>query len=74
MKLSAITECDPSSRKNLFIKYANQFMNFKADSNEGDVISKPEIEPVKKLGKSMGIETLTIFPKQVIDGKTVITA
>ena len=28
----------------------------------------------KKLDKSMGIETLTIFPKQVIDGKTIITA
>ena len=28
----------------------------------------------KKLDKSMGIETLTIFPKQVVDGKTIITA
>ena len=27
-----------------------------------------------KLNKIKGIETLTIFPKQVIDGKTIITA
>lgn len=35
-----------------------------------------KVNPVtdKKLDKSMGIETLTIFPKQVIDGKTIITA
>ena len=74
MNISAISECNPTSRKNLFIKYANQFMNFKANSDEENTISKPEIEPVKKLGKTMGIETLTIFPKQVIDGKTIITA
>ena len=30
--------------------------------------------PEKKIDKSMGIETLTIFPKEVIDGKTIITA
>ena len=74
MKISAISANDSVERRNLFIKYANQFMNFKAGSDEETPVSKPEIEPVKKLGKNMGIETLTIFPKQVIDGKTVITA
>ncbi len=73
MNVSSIAESN--SRKNLFIQYANHFMNFKAnqDGNESTV-SKPEIAPVKKTDKSMGIETLTIFPKQVIDGKTIITA
>ena len=70
MNVSAIS----ANRRNLFIEYANKFMNFKANPDEETVATKPEIEPVKKIDKSMGIETLTIFPKQVIDGKTVITA
>ena len=74
MKVSAISECDPTARKNLFIKYANHFMSFKANQDGETTVSQPEIEPVKKVSKNMGIETLTIFPKQVIDGKTVITA
>ena len=49
-------------------------MSFKADPTDEENVTKPEIEPVKKSGKTMGIETLTIFPKQVIDGKTIITA
>ena len=73
MNISAINT-NESNARNLFIKYANQFMNFKANSEEETPVSKPEIESVKKLGKTMGIETLTIFPKQVIDGKTVTTA
>ena len=67
MKVSAI------SQRNLFIEYANKYMNFKANNDE-EPVTKPEIEPAKKTGKNMGIETLTIFPKQVIDGKTVIIA
>lgn len=70
MNISSIS----ADRRNLFIKYANQYMNFKANSDEDSVVSKPDTEPVKKLDKSMGIETLTIFPKQVIDGKMIITA
>ena len=49
-------------------------MNFKANSDGEATVTKPEIEPVKKIDKSMGIETLTIFPKQVVDGKMIITA
>ena len=70
MKISSIS----SDRKDLFIKYANQFMNFRSVQDGNSTVTKPEIEPAKKTDKSMGIETLTIFPKQVIDGKTIITA
>ena len=70
MQVSAISN---QSRRNLFIEYANKFMSFKANQDNEETSTKP-IEPVKKLGKDMGIETLTIFPKQVIDGKTVFTA
>ena len=72
MQVSAISS--NQSRRNLFIEYANSFMNFKSNPESEESVTKPEIEPVKKTGKKMGIETLTIFPKQVIDGKTIITA
>lgn len=73
MKVSAISQnsaddCRP--RRNLFIQYSNSFM------------SVPETEsPVEKANnannKKLGIENLqefTIFPKEVVDGKMVITA
>ena len=76
MKVSAINaisanECRP--RRNLFIQLSNTFM------------SSPEVEnPIKKANiiarqktQKLGIENLeefTIFPKEVVDGKTVITA
>ena len=72
MQVSSVSQTQ--SRKNLFIKYANSFMNFKADENSEEPVSKPEKEPLKKVDKTMGIETLTIFPKLVVDGKTIITA
>ena len=75
MKISAIQDAleNNSSRKFNFIRYSNHFM------------SSPEIEsPLEKAGKispskpiKMGIENLeefTIFPKEVKDGRTVITA
>ena len=71
MEVSAISA---NNRKNMFIEYANRFMNLNPNSDDEAVVTKPDIEPVKKIDKSMGIETLTIFPKQVIDGKMVITA
>jgi len=73
MNISAITNVDAKSRRNLFIEYANSFMSFKSNPDSETTIEKPENE-VKKVNKNMGIETLTIFPKQVIDGKTIITA
>ena len=76
MKVSAINaisanECRP--RRNMFIQLSNTFM------------SSPEVEnPIEKANiiakqktQKLGIENLeefTIFPKEVVDGKTVITA
>ena len=76
MNVSSISAADSNARRNLFIQYANQFMSFKAESENTDEVlgTTPVIQPVQKHDKSMGIETLTIFPKEVIDGKTIITA
>ena len=76
MKISAINaisadECRP--RRNMFIQLSNTFM------------SAPELEsPIEKANfvakqrtQKLGIENLeefTIFPKEKVDGKTVITA
>lgn len=73
MNVSSISSIS-SLRRNMFIQYANSFMNFKANQGEESPVTTPDLEPVKKADKSMGIETLTIFPKQVVDGKTIITA
>lgn len=72
MKVSAITAISSeelNSRRNSFIRFTNSFM------------SAPEtVNPVEKAqaaNKKMGIENLeefTIFPKEKIDGRTVITA
>lgn len=64
-----------SQRRNMFIKYSNSFMSM-MNGNNNAIEKAQKTNPVndKKLDKSMGIETLTIFPKQVIDGKTIITA
>ncbi len=64
-----------SQRRNMFIKYSNSFMSM-MNGNNNAIEKAQKANPVndKKLDKSMGIETLTIFPKQVIDGKTIITA
>ena len=76
MNVSAISSNESNARKNLFIKYANQYMSFRANQDGSDTtpVTKPDSQPVNKINKSMGIETLTIFPKQVIDGRTIITA
>ena len=76
MKVSAISQattenCSP--RRNLFIRLSNSFMSSPEIENP---IEKANIANQKKPVK-MGIETLeefTIFPKEMIDGKTVITA
>ena len=54
---------------------SNSFMSMMNGGSEA-VEKAQKVNPSndKKLDKSMGIETLTIFPKQVIDGKTIITA
>ena len=68
MNVSAITD----SKKNMFIKYANQFMSLNHSYNS-KVVEPPKDDD----NKQMGIETLTsysIFPKQVINGKTIYIA
>ena len=44
-----------------------------ANNNDEPVEKAQKANIDKKLNKSMGLETLTIFPKEVIDGKTIIT-
>ena len=75
MKVSAISQvgtenCSP--RRNLFIRLSNSFMSSPEVENPIEKANEINKKPVK-----MGIETLeefTIFPKEKIDGKTVITA
>ena len=76
MNVSSISMSNPS-RRNLFIQYANNFMGAVYGGNEdldGEISPMPPTKPDKKVDKSMGIETLTIFPKEVVDGKMIITA
>ena len=74
MKISAISlseDCKP--RRNSFISYMNSFMSMPKQEN---VFAKANNANVNKIQK-MGIENLeefTIFPKEVVDGKIVITA
>ena len=74
MKISAISlseDCKP--RRNSFISYMNSFMSMPEQEN---VFAKANNANVNKIQK-MGIENLeefTIFPKEVVDGKIVITA
>ena len=74
MKISAISlseDCKP--RRNSFISYMNSFMSMPEKEN---VFAKANNANNQKVQK-MGIETLeefTIFPKEIVDGKIVITA
>ena len=78
MKVSAIasvSECNP--RRNMFIRFSNSFMS--APTVEDPVEKAGAANSVKAEAKTakLGIENLqefTIFPKEVIDGKTIITA
>ena len=73
MKVSSINESNSFARRNMFIEYANRYMN----GNCEETAENPIKTENKKLEKSKGIETLTtfsIFPKQVVNGKTIITA
>lgn len=78
MKISAISQDnDNNLRRNFFIRYANSFMS--APKAENPVDKAGALTPVETSDKpaKMGIENLqefTIFPKQVVDGKTIITA
>ncbi len=77
MKVSAIPaissdECRP--RRNLFIRFSNSFMS--SPEVENPIEKANAINPVERPSK-MGIENLeefTIFPKEVKNGQTIITA
>lgn len=77
MNVSSISQsenCRP--RRNLFIRYSNSFMSM-TNGNSEAVERAQKANPTSednKLNKIKGIETLTIFPKQVIEGRTIITA
>lgn len=76
MNVSSISE--NSARRNLFIKYANSFMSTPSDE-QSEVATKTikTIPENDENNKQKGIETLTtfsIFPKQVVNGQTIITA
>ena len=77
MKISAIQTIptqENDSRKNLFIRLSNSFMS--SPETESPVEKANTINPISKPAK-LGIENLqefTIFPKEVKDGQTIITA
>ena len=72
MKIDNLTNQNNAFRKNFFIKYSNKFMSNVEPKEDTNVFHKLSI--LKKDDKKMGIETLTIFPKEIKDGKTIITA
>ena len=74
MEVTAITEIqgNESFRRNNFIRLSNRYMSVPETPNPVDQAQ----EANRKLGK-LGIENLqefTIFPREVIDGRTIITA
>ena len=71
-----VSSLNNDSRKNMFIKYANSFMSNPTQTPD-EIAEKAQTNLPQKDNKSMGIETLTtfsIYPKQVVNGKTIITA
>ena len=80
MKVSAVSQTSADEgrqRRNLFIRYSNSFMS--VPENENPFTRAVAANADSSVGKSkkLGIENLqefTIFPKEVVDGQTVITA
>ena len=72
MKVSAISKIDADEKRNSFIRLSNSFMSVPEPVEPADNAIKADKKPAK-----LGIENLqefTIFPKEVVDGKTIITA
>ena len=73
MQISAISqseECKP--RRNSFISFTNSFMSMPENNN---AFAKANAANPKSQKLSIeNLETFTIFPKEVVNGKTVITA
>ena len=77
MNISSIAQSDCKPRKNLFIQYVNNFMSAPSSEEANEKMTRTNsIDPTNKPVK-LGIENLqefTIFPKEVVNGKTIITA
>ena len=77
MKVSAITlnNNEYKPRRNFFIKYSNSFMS-NIDNGKEAIDKTGKMPPLidTDADKSKGIETLSIFPKKVVNGRTIITA
>ena len=76
MKVSAINaisadECRP--RRNLFIQMSNAFMSAPEVENPIEKANLIAKQKTQKLGLE-NLEEFTIFPKEKVDGRTVITA
>ena len=76
MKVSSISVNENSDqRRNSFIKYVNSFMS-KPNHSDTETATKRTMEVTSAKNQKMGIETLenfTIFPKEIKEGKTIIT-
>ena len=83
MKVSAVSQVaqDSNPRRNLFIRFSNSFMSVpenespyaRANAANPANPTNPDTDKTEKLGIE-NLQEFTIFPKEVIDGKTVITA
>ena len=74
MKVSAITEFSDGEklRRNAFIRLSNSFMSSPVST---DPIELAKAGNKKDLRLSIeNLQEFTIFPREVIDGKTVVTA
>ncbi len=74
MKVSAITEFSDGEnlRRNAFIRLSNSFMSSTASTDPIELTRVANKKHVR-----LGIENLhefTVYPREVIDGKTVVTA
>ena len=74
MKISSISQEHANLRKNMFINYSNSFMSMMNGGEKAVEKAQKANIPAENADKSMGLEILTIFPKEVKDGKTIITA
>lgn len=77
MNVSSISVNDNDTRRNLFIKFSNSFMSMRNNTEEAVEKAQAANPEMNKRPAKMGIENLqefTIFPKEVVDGKTIITA
>ena len=73
MQVSAISqseECKP--RRNSFISFANSFMSMPENNNA--FVKANTANPKSQKLSIENLEEYTIFPKEVVNGKTIITA